>query len=489
VNKPIRTISLFCLLLFLALMVNASWLQYAKSQDYAEDPRNRRVIEAAYSAERGAILVGRDPVAESKPVDDKYEFQRVYAEPEKYAHLTGFFSYFSQTGIEQTQNRVLSGDDDLLFVTKLVDLLSGKSGKGGNVLLTVDRDAQDAAFEALEGLPGEVEASVVALEPDTGKILAMASLPSFDPNLLASHDLSSVTAAYEELDQAEDEPLVNRAIRTTLPPGSTFKLVTAAAAIENGDYEASDEVPGGVSYQLPQTTSDSGLIDNEGRECGVDTIPFEQAMGNSCNTTFAQLGVQLGEEKLREQAEAFGFNQEYFEDLGAQSVSNFPDRANPPETGQSAIGQFEVQATPLQMAMVVAGIANQGTVMRPYLVDEVQSPTFEVLRQTQPEELSEAVSASTADQLTDLMVYTVEEGTAGPAAINGITVAGKTGTAQSGNPDTPPYAWFVSFAPAQDPEVAVAVMIQRIDGVERGEIAGGQLGGPVAKAVMEAVIQ
>jgi peptidoglycan glycosyltransferase len=488
-NKPIRTISLFCLLLFLALMANATWLQYAKSQDYADDPRNRRIIEAAYSAERGAILVGRDPVAESKPVDDKYEFLREYAEPEKYAHLTGYFSYFSQTGVEQTQNRVLSGDDDLLFVTKLVDLLSGKAGKGGNVQLTVDRAAQDAAYEALDALPGDVEASVVALEPETGKILAMASLPSYDPNQLASHDFPSVLDAYDKLDAAEDEPLVNRAIRTTLPPGSTFKLVTAAAAIESGAYEASGEVPGGVSYQLPQTSDDSGLIDNDGRECGVDKIPFEQAMGNSCNTTFAQLGVELGEEKLREQAEAFGFNQEYFEDLGPQSVSNFPDRANPPQTGQSAIGQFEVQASPLQMAMVVAGIANQGTVMRPYLVDQVQSPTFEVLRQTEPEELSEAVSASTADQLTDLMVYTVEEGTASPAAINGFTVAGKTGTAQSGQDAVPPYAWFVSFAPAQDPEVAVAVMIQKIDGVERGEIAGGQLGGPIAKAIMEAVIQ
>jgi peptidoglycan glycosyltransferase len=489
VNKPIRTISLFCLFLFLALMVNATWLQYVKSQDYADDPRNRRVIEAAYSAERGAILVGRDPVAESKPVDDKYEFLREYAEPEKYAHLTGYFSYFSQTGVEQTQNRVLSGDDDLLFVTKLVDLLSGKAGKGGNVQLTIDRAAQDAAYDALEGLPGEVEASVVALEPATGKILAMASLPSYDPNDLASHDFPSVLDAYEQLDQREDEPLVNRAIRTTLPPGSVFKLVTAAAAIESGDYEASDDVPGGVSYQLPQTTDDSGLIDNDGRECGADTVSFEMAMGNSCNTTFAQLGVQLGEEKLREQAEAFGFNQDYFEDLGPQSVSNFPDRANPPQTGQSAIGQFEVQASPLQMAMVVAGIANQGTVMRPYLVDEVQSPTFEVLRQTEPEEFSEAVSASTADQLTDLMVYTVEEGTAKPAAINGIPVAGKTGTAQSGVEGKPPYAWYVSFAPADDPQVAVAVMIESVPGQETDEIAGGLLGGPIAKAVMEAVIR
>jgi penicillin-binding protein A len=492
VNKPIRTISMFCLFLFLALMVNATWLQYAKSQDYADDPRNRRIIEAAYSAERGAILVGRDPVAESVPVDDKYEFLREYPEPEKYAHTTGYFSYFSQTGIEQTQNRVLSGDDDLLFVTKLVDLLSGKAGKGGNVQLTIDRAAQDAAWDGLaelDALEGGFEASVVAIEPETGKILALANLPSYDPNVLASHDFPAVLDAYEQLNDAEDEPLLNRATRTTLPPGSTFKLVTAAATIENGLYDATDEVPGGATYQLPQTSGSSGLIDNGGRDCGVDEIPFEQAMGNSCNTTFAQLGVELGADKMQEQAEAFGFNQEYFDELGPQSVSNYPERANPPETGQSAIGQFEVQSTPLQMAMVVAGIANQGTVMRPYIVDEVQSPTFEVLRQTQPEEFSEAVSASTADQLTDLMVYTVEDGTASAAAINGITVAGKTGTAQSGNPDVPPYAWFVSFAPAQDPQVAVAVMIEKIDGVERGEIAGGLLGGPIAKAIMEAVIQ
>src|SRR4051794_742891 len=165
-NKPIRTISLFCLLLFLALMINATWLQYVKADDYAKDPRNRRVVVAAYSAERGAILVGRDPVAESTPVDDKYEFQRKYAEPFEYAHVTGYFSYFSQTGVEQSQNRVLSGDDDLLFVTKLVDLLSGKAGKGGNVQLTIDRAAQDAAWQGLQTLPGDVQASVVALEPD-----------------------------------------------------------------------------------------------------------------------------------------------------------------------------------------------------------------------------------------------------------------------------------------------------------------------------------
>jgi peptidoglycan glycosyltransferase len=489
VNKPIRTISIFCLLLFVALMVNATWLQYGKAGDYAKDPRNRRVIEAAYSAERGAILVGRDPVAESKEVDDKYEYLRTYAEPFKYAHVTGYFSYYSQTGVEQSQNGVLSGEDDRLFVTRLIDLLSGKAGKGGNVQLTIDRAAQDAAWDGLQSLPGDVQASVVALEPSTGKILAMASLPSYDPNTLASHDFDAVLDADTRLNDDPDNPLMNRAIFETLPPGSTFKLVTAAAAIENGEYEADDEVPGGVEYQLPQTTGSSGLIDNEGRDCGVDKIPFKQALANSCNTTFAQLGVQLGADKLREQAEKFGFNQKYLVDIGPQSVSEFPEDANPPQAGQSAIGQFEVRASTLQMAMVAAGIANQGTVMRPYIVDEVQSPTFDVLAQTEPEELTKnAVSSSTADQLTDLMVYTVDSGTASPAAIAGVPVAGKTGTAQSGDPDVPPYAWFVSFAPAQDPQVAVAVMIQKAD-IERGEIAGGRLGGPIAKAVMEAVIQ
>jgi len=488
VNKPIRTISIFCLLLFVALLINATWLQYWKADSYDKDPRNRRVIEAAYSRERGAILVGREPVAESVESDDKYDFLRTYAEPFKYSHVTGYFSFYDQTGIERYQNDVLSGDDDVLFVNKLVDLLSNRSGKGGNVVLTLDRDAQDAAYEGLSALPGDVQASVIAIQPSTGKILAMASLPDFDPNKLASHDFSQVKADYDRLQADKAQPLLNRSIQMTLPPGSTFKLVTASAAIESGKYDADSEVPGGPTYQLPQTTGDSGLIDNEGRSCGTDKIPFSQAMEQSCNTTFAQLGVELGSDALQEQAEKFGFNKHYLDDTGPQAISNFPEDMNEPESGQAAIGQFEVRASPLQMAMVAAGIANQGVVMKPYIVDSIQSPELETLRQTEPEELGRAVSQETADGVTQLMVDTVDNGTAAPGAIPGVTVAGKTGTAQSGQDDVPPYAWFVSFAPAQDPEVAVAVMIQSA-GIPRGEIAGGTYGGPIAKAVMEAVIK
>jgi peptidoglycan glycosyltransferase len=492
-NKPIRTISIFCLLLFVALMVNATWLQYWKADSYDKDARNRRVIEAAYSQERGAILVGGKPIAESKPSDDQYDFLRTYPEPFKYAHETGYFSFYDQTGVERSQNDVLSGDDDALFVNKLVDLLSNKSGKGGNVVLTLDRDAQDAAYDALSALPvdpesGVVQASLVAIEPSTGRILAMVSLPSYDTNKLASHDFSAVSTDYDRLQADKNEPLLNRAIQTTLPPGSTFKLVTASAAIESGAYSYDSEVPGGTTYQLPQTSGSSGEIDNEGRSCGTDKIPFSQAMEFSCNTTFAQLGVELGGKALRDMADKFGFDDHYLDDIAPQAISTFPEDATDPEAGQSAIGQFEVRATPLQMAMVAAGIANQGVVMKPYLVDSIQSPELETLKQTEPEEYSQAISAETADQVTQLMVDTVNSGTAEPGAIPGVQVAGKTGTAQSGIADVPPYAWFVSFAPAQDPEVAVAVVIQKA-GIDRGEIAGGTYGGPIAKAVMEAVIK
>ncbi len=485
-NKPIRAISIFCMALFLALMVNATYVQYVDAGDLADDPNNRRVIAAAFSRERGPILVGKTPVAESVPSDDQYKFQRRYPSPLLYAPVTGSFSYFSQTGIERSENDVLSGDDSRLFVNRLVDMFTNAEPKGGRVTLTLDPDAQQAAYDGLTGLPGPVEGAVVAIAPSSGKILAMASVPSYDPNRLASHRFGEVSKAADELEADEADPLVNRGAALRLPPGSTFKLVTAAAAIESGTYDADSRVPGGATYQLPQTTGPTGLIDNEGRACGQGRIPFVQAMENSCNTTFAALAVELGADAMLEQAEKFGFNSQYLDDL-RQVPSNFPEDMNPPETGQSGIGQFEVSATPLQMAMVAAGIGNGGSVMTPYIVDEEQTPNLQVLFQTEPRELSQAISSTTASELTDLLVATVDTGTASPAAIPGVKVAGKTGTAQSGIDDVPPYAWFVSFAPADDPEVAVAVMIQEA-GIERGEIAGGRLAGPIARSVMEAVM-
>ena len=483
-NKPIRVVSVFCLMLFMALLVNSTYLMYVRADTLSDDPRNRRIITATFSRERGAILVGKEAIARSVPSDDKYKFQRTYSQPLKYAHVTGYFSWFNQTGVERSQNEVLAGDDSRLFVTRLVDLLSNTDPQGGNVLLTIDSAAQDAAWAGLEALPGDAQGAVVALQPTTGRVLAMASTPSFDPNKFASHDFGAVAELGEELNNDPRDPLINRAIGTTLPPGSTFKLVTAAAAIESGNYDAESMVPGGFRYQLPQSETTIGNYD--GGNCGGRRITLTQALQVSCNVTFLSLANELGTEAMADQAEAFGFNSTALEDLPGQAESLYPRDMDAPQTAMSGIGQSSVTATPLQMAMVAAAIANDGEVMRPYVVEEVRAPNLSVLDRTDPQSISKAISSSTADELTEMMVATVAEGTASPAQIPGMDVAGKTGTAQSTD-DRPPYAWFVSFAPADDPQVAVAVLVQSSD-TSPDEIGGGRLGGPIAKAVMEAVI-
>ncbi|MGL5826566.1 MAG: peptidoglycan D,D-transpeptidase FtsI family protein [Nocardioides sp.] len=483
-NKPIRTMATFCLALFLALLVNATYLQYVQADDLNRNALNRRVAIAAFSRDRGAILVARDPIAESVPSNDKFEFQRTYPAPLKYAHLTGYFSYFSQTGIEQAQNEVLSGDDSRLFVTRLVDLVQNSAPQGGRVQLTINPAAQEAAFSGLRALGDNVKGAVVALEPSTGRVLAMVSSPTFDPNRLASHDIGEVTRSYNELNEADSKPLLNRGIQTALPPGSTFKLVTAAAAIESGKYNLDSMVPGGRKFDLPQSTV--SIPNHDGRDCGGAKITLTQALMVSCNVAFLSLADQLGPDVMRRQAEAFGFNESYLDDLPAEGVSRYPGNLNPPETAMSGIGQSEVAATPLQMAMVVSAIANGGKVTRPYLVEEVQSPDYKTLDKTKPEVLGQAVSAATADQLTEMMIQTVNSGTGTAAKIPGYAVAGKTGTAQSSK-NRPPYAWFVSFAPADDPMVALAVLVES-SSFPRDEIAGGRLGAPIAKAVMEAMI-
>lgn len=483
-NKPIRTISMFCLLLFAALLLNSTYLMYFRADELAADAQNRRVITAAFARERGAIVVGKETVARSVESDDQYKFQRTYAQPFKYAPITGYFSYYSQTGIERSQNDVLSGDDSRLFVTRLVDMLSNTEPQGGNVELTINPAAQDAAWEGLQNLPGDAKGAVVALEPSTGKILAMVSNPTFDPNLLASHDLGDVAAEAERLEADPSTPLINRAIGTTLPPGSTFKLITAAAAIESGNYDKDSLVPGVKEFQLPQSTTKVGNW--QGGSCGANKITLTQALAVSCNVSFLTLANELGVEAMTEQAEAFGFNSTSLEDLPGQGTSLYPGDMDEPQTALSGIGQSSVTASPLQMAMVAAGIANGGEVKRPYLVDEVRAPNASLLDKTEESTYSRAISSATADELTDMMVATVEDGTAGVAAIPGVSVAGKTGTAQSTD-SRPPYAWFVAFAPADDPQVAVAVMVEASD-TARDEIAGGTLGGPIAKAIMEAVM-
>ncbi|NUR09802.1 MAG: penicillin-binding protein 2 [Nocardioidaceae bacterium] len=485
-NKPIRAMSIFCLLLFVALLLNATWLQYVDANALNGKVDNKRVRDAEFSRKRGAILAGGASVAESVRTSDQYKYQRVYKQPRKYAHITGYYSYlYGRSGVEQSENDILSGSDPRLFVNRVVDMLGNSQPKGGSVALTVDPQAQNRAVQGLGNLGRDAKGAVVALEPSTGKILALASTPTYDPNKLASHDFAAVQKAYERLSTSKDQKMLDRGIQETYPPGSTFKLVTAAAALSSGQYTPNTPVAGGSSLDLPQTTAN--LPNEPGLDCGTDRIPLTQALENSCNTAFGEIGLKLGDDALREQAQKFGFDQTYLEDLPGQVRSRFPANPDEPQTALSAIGQYDVAATPLQMAMVASGIANGGTVMRPYIVDEVRAPDLSVLDKTNPEAFrSNAVSSSVARELTQMMIEVVDNGTGQTAQMPGIKVAGKTGTAQRG-PDQAPYAWFVSFAPADDPQVAVAVLVDD-PSVPRGEISGSGLAAPIAKSVMDAVI-
>jgi peptidoglycan glycosyltransferase len=485
-NKPIRTMSIFCMLLFAALLLNATYLQYVDAGSLNKRSDNKRVRDAEFSRKRGAIVAGGTSVAESRPTRDQYAYQRVYKQPLKYAQLTGYYSYiYGRSAVEASENDILSGSDPRLFVNRVVDLVGNSQPKGGSVSLTVDPRAQTAAFEGLRALGEHVEGAVVALEPSTGKVLAMVSSPTYDPNLLASHQFARVQRSWKQLTADRKRPLLNRALQEVYPPGSTFKLVTAAAALSSGQYTPDTKVQGGASLDLPQTSTN--LVNENGNNCGGSRITLTQALEVSCNVSFGSIGLRLGAAALREQAEKFGFDQTYLNDLPGQVASRFPAKPDAPQTALSAIGQFDVAATPLQMATVAEGIANGGTVMRPYVVDEVRAPDLSVLDKTSPEAYrSNAVSSSVARQLTAMMVEVVDQGTGGTAKIPGVKVAGKTGTAQS-SPSRPPYAWFVSFAPADNPKVAVAVLVEDA-GVARNAISGSGLAAPIAKKVMEAVI-
>jgi peptidoglycan glycosyltransferase len=493
-NRPIRTLAVACMIMFVALLLNVTYVQFWKSSNLTSlsaHGDNIRVRDEQYSRQRGAIVVRGKAIAESNKSKDAYKYLRNYPQGKMYAPISGFFSRdYGVGGIESSQNAILSGTSSSLFVNRVVDLVDNQSPRGGNVTLTINPDAQKAAYDGLTALGKNTRGAVVALEPSTGKVLAMASTPTYDPNRLASHDFASVGKAKTQLYNNPLNPLDNRGIETALPPGSTFKLITAAAALSSGKYTPNSLVPGGTTLKLPQTKN---TLSNENHSsCGGGKITLTQALMVSCNVAFGTLGLKLGQDALRQQADKFGFDRTYFHDLDdaltRQTPSQFPASAAGPLAAYSAIGQYDVTATPLQKALVAAGIANGGHVMEPYLVDEIQSPDLDVISKHTPTELpgSPAISSSVARQLTEMMVAVVDHGTGQTAQIPGVKVAGKTGTAQSA-PNRPPYAWFVSFAPADNPKVAVAVLVQDA-GVARDAISGSGLAAPIAKSVMEAVI-
>ncbi|MFI7586045.1 peptidoglycan D,D-transpeptidase FtsI family protein [Spongisporangium articulatum] len=479
-NTPIRRLGVVISVMFLSLLISTTWVQFVSAGSLNAQPTNSRTLYKEYGADRGPIKVDGQAVAESKQVKDEYKYLRTYPGGALYAPVTGFYSItYGTTGLEATENSLLSGTADQLFYRRLSDLLTGREPSGATVELTLNAKAQKAAWNAL----GNRKGAVVALDPKTGAVLAMVSRPSYDPDRLASHDGAAVKKARTSLLEDSSDPLINRAIGGDLyAPGSTFKLVVAAAALENG-YSVDSQLDGPASLDLPQTTKN--LSNDEPGNCGPgDKVSLADALKISCNTAFAKLGMDLGASTVRGEAEKFGFGQKLSVPL-AVTPSSFPAELNEPQLAQSSIGQYDVRVTPLQVAMISAAIANDGVLMRPNLISKVLTSDAKVVEQPSPERLNQVFSSSVANDLTSMMELVVQSGTGTRAQISGVDVAGKTGTAQ--HPGQSPDAWFTSFAPANDPEVAVAVVVENGGGL--GDAAyGGTLAAPIAKQVMEAVM-
>ncbi|MHB1008853.1 MAG: peptidoglycan D,D-transpeptidase FtsI family protein [Propionibacteriaceae bacterium] len=471
-NASIRRTAVVASILFLALLVNVSIVQLWRQSSLSADNRNRRVLDAEFAQNRGAILAGDTQIATTTPIKDRFRYQRSYPQGSLYATVTGWYAYdFGRSGLEAKYSTELAGTASNQTIDRLVDLFTGATPVGATIQTTINPKLQQVAAQQLSGKKG----AVVALDPKTGAILAMVSTPTYDPNTLATHDLAAARAAWTALNADPAKPLSDRATREIYPPGSTFKLVTAAAALESG---MTPDTLLNTPSQLTLPNS-SSVLGNESN-CGNTQQTMDRALQLSCNTAFANLGATLGADKIRAQAKKFGFDSTPMTDINA-AKSQFPSKADAAQTMLSAIGQYDVAASPLQMAMVAAAICNDGVLKTPYLVSEVRSPDLRVLYRHGPDD-KQAMSAASAQALQQMMVNVVQKGTGTKAQVGGVVVGGKTGTAQT-DPTKNPYAWFVSFA--KNPDIAIAVFIEDAN-VDRTDIAGGALAGPIAKAIIQA---
>lgn len=482
-NTPLRRVAVAVMVMIVALLLNATYVQVIKADDLRSDPRNSRILLDEYSRQRGQISAGGTVLASSVATDDRYKYLRVYRnDPEAYAPVTGFYSMqYGSTGLERARDSVLNGSDNALFGRRLVDMISGRDPRGGNVLTTLNPTMQKVAYDQLtkKGYTG----SVVAIEPSTGKILTMVSTPSYDPNLLSGHDGAKGTESWETLSADKRQPMLNRAVSQTYPPGSTFKVIVTAAALTNGVATPEDQFTAAPNITLPGTATT--LENYNGSACGGGpTASLYDAFRLSCNTAFAELGVKVGASNLKDEAAAFGIgpHQGVPIPVAESTVGPISDNA---ALGQSSIGQRDVALTPLDNAVVAATIANGGVRMQPYLVDQLQGPDLSELDKTKPNSVGQAVSSQVASTLTNLMIAS-EKNTAGYNP-NTYQIASKTGTAEHGtNPrNTPPHAWYIAFAPAQNPKIAIAVIVE--NGGDRALAAtGGSVAAPVARAVLDA---
>ncbi len=479
-NKPIRRVAIVCLLMFVVLLVNDNVVQFAHANTLRNSPGNTRVLYQQYDRKRGDITTSTGvPIATSVATADALKYQRSYPQGPLFAPVTGFYSIvYNASQIESAENSILSGSDDRLFgVQQLRNLITGRTPQGGTVVLTLDPVLQDVAYKALAGRKG----AVVALDPNTGAILAMVSSPSYDPNLLSSHDQASIQANWAKLIADPTNPMLDRAISQTYPPGSTFKLITAAAALTAGDTPET-VIPAPETLQLPQSTS--VLKNFHGESCGGQATLL-QALTISCNTAFGGLGLSLGQDALRRQADAFGFDTTYSIPMKS-AAQRFPDRSH--RRQHDSVGDRSIR----RACHAVADGDGRGRdrqrwyEMKPYLVDQLVAPDLKIVDETKPSVLRQSVSTQVAAQLTQMMINVVQHGTGTSAQIAGVKVAGKTGTAENA-PGAPPHAWFVAFAPATQPRIAIAVVVE--NGGGDSDATGGAIAAPIAKAVMQAELK
>lgn len=480
-NRALRRISWACLAMFLLLLANTNYVQAFEASSLANEPGNARTFAAQFQYQRGPIITADGKtVAASRHVGGVYSYQRYYPHGSLYAPVTGYDSLYSATGIEKAEDKYLSGTDPQLAVRNLIDLITGKPKKGASVQLTINSVAQQAAYTALRQTGRQ--SGVVAIQPKTGAILALASNPSFDPNKLAVLDGTQLRRNDNRLLRDPQQPLLNRAISVTFPPGSTFKVVTSSTAFSSGNYTPSTNVYAPTNLKLPNT--DKQLINFDNLPCGNGSgrVPLIYAFTVSCNTVFGNIGMKLGGRQLRRQAGKFGMNDPNLRIPMPVAKSNFPPVSDPALTAYSAIGQFNDTVTPLQEAMFSAAIANGGTLMKPYTVAKVTAPDLTPLVNTQPTVMSQTVSSQVASQVKSMMVDVVKQpfGTAHDSAyLPDIPIAAKTGTAQNGVNNTGlDDAVFTCFAPVDNPQIAIGVVVK-----------GGGLGADEAAPVAVKIIQ
>ena len=494
-NRALRRISIAVLVMFVLLLVNVNYLQGFDTASLASKPGNSRAFYAAQNQyQRGSIVTSDGKVIAASRLssgNDSIKYQRYYPSGPEYAPVTGYFSIFGSTGIEAAENSLLSGNDSSLDVRKVIDLITGKTTKGATVQVTVNSKAQDAAWNALKALgkPG----AVVALNPKTGAILATASYPSFDPNVLAVHDGAKLNKVDKKLLTDPAQPLLNRALQGTYPPGSTFKIVTSSALFtQSPSTTINTSVDSPTVLTLPQTSH--VLHNDQGEACGDGSgqAPLITAFAQSCDTTFGKIGIQVGANALNGMAEQFGMNDANLTVPLPVAKSSYTIPPDQPRTAFSAIGQFDDTVTPLQEAMFAAAVANGGTLMKPDLVQQVTASDLSTVQDTSPSVLSHAISSSVATSMQQMMLAVVQqpEGTAYAFRqdVTGVEIAGKTGTAETGIAETgqisPNDAVFTSFAPFANPDIAVGVIIQ---GGGYGASAAAPIAVQVIKAYQQAV--